>query len=124
MKKKAGSSNKDKKEPKVEKKEVILTKPSPKAVLPDKQEKKPVSKLAEMQKLALAKQASSIPSPNPPVKILGAGIIAEDPKAEEQSDGDHNLEVQKFYKAGINNMQRQGIITQNMNFPNRVNINE
>ena len=57
-----------------------------------------------MQKLALAKQAST--SISQPVKILGAGIIAEDPKAEEQSDGDHNLEVQKFYKAGINNMQR------------------
>jgi len=30
-------------------------------------------------------------------------VIAEDPK-EEENDGDHNLEVQKFYKAGINNM--------------------
>jgi len=38
--------------------------------------------------------------------MIGGNIIAEDPKAEEQSDGDHNLEVQKFYKAGINNMQR------------------
>jgi hypothetical protein len=35
-------------------------------------------------------------------------VIAEDPKAEEQSEGDHNEEVQKFYKAGIVNMQRQG----------------
>jgi hypothetical protein len=34
-----------------------------------------------MQKLALAKQAST--SISQPVKILGAGIIAEDPKAEE-----------------------------------------